>query len=177
MCGQPVGSPDSWIGAKSPDTVSVVATSDIDKFLKSVEGLASLDPDEIASRLAGMRRDAEMLAIKLERALGGAHRRAPKEREARPDVGAAEAKAPPATNGRRPYTWKRDAILAVMRSEVGRWWSPQDMRLRLRDDGVMNADEGTPTSLLLRRIASEPEIEEHNGRYSYMPGGSDGPQP
>ncbi|MGA2470001.1 MAG: hypothetical protein ABSG64_04850 [Solirubrobacteraceae bacterium] len=147
-----------------------MATTDIDRFLKGVEGLAALDPDEIARRLAAMRSDADMLSLKiavLERMLGEARRRVPGQ------AAASRSDAPKAVanDGNRPYTWKRDAILAIMKTEPHRMFSAADLRRRLRETGVMNGDEGTPTSLLLQRmVKSEPGIVERPpGKYAFVP--------
>src|SRR5689334_19443074 len=129
--------------------------TNIDRWLKGLDNLTRLDRGEIDERLTALR--AELKTVQLKVAIltelrnqapetsKKASDQLPLERDEQPV-------ATPPANGDRAHDWKRQAVLHLMRMQPDRVWKAADVRDSLIRAGVMVADEGTPTRLLLRRM-------------------------
>lgn len=148
-----------------------MAIPTIDRWLRGLEDLTELDPDELGSRLAALRADVQMMQLKigvLEQLLAEAKRRAPRdqlEQDPRPNE---TAEANSDREGRNPM-WKRDAVLVFLRQHPHHMFRPMEIRQALRDQGIMSGDDGTPTPLLLRRMTKSNQVVHDDGRYGYKP--------
>lgn len=139
----------------------------IDKWLRGLEDLATVEPADLEQRVSDLRAESEVIQLKiavLEQLLARSRRRtrrsAPAGNEESPkstgDTGTGGEPRKPLPD--RSPSWKRDAVLAVMRSEPKRKWSGTEIRDALIERGVMSGEEGTPTRLLLRRLADRGDV-------------------
>jgi hypothetical protein len=152
-----------------------MAQMGLDKWLKGLYDLTSLDPANLEQRLAGLQSEADAIQLKiavltqlLTRARQNQHE-AQQEAEQmhatttpQPSGGPVGGSVPSPPNGagsaHRPPTWKRDAVLAVMREDPSREWSAEEIKRILNERGIMQGEEGTTTRVLLRRMAEREEV-------------------
>lgn len=153
-------------------TVGCMAQMGLDKWLKGLDDLTSLDPANLEQRLADLRQEQDAIQLKiavlsqlLQRARQ--HQRDTEVAAARDFVAApGGAATPPPANGslpdsrppERPASWKRDAVLALMREDSSREWSAEEIRRVLNERGIMQGDEGTTTRVVLRRLAERGDV-------------------
>lgn len=144
----------------------------LDKWLKGLDDFADLDTAEVEQLVADLRAQVDSAQMKiavLEQLLRRRRPRAPRAVESASAARAATGAAAPSANG-RPGNWKGRAVLSLMEAEPDRVWSAADMRQALRDSGAMTADEGTPTKLLLTRLAKRGQVVERGpDAFSFRP--------
>lgn len=136
-----------------------VSTTQLDRWLKSVDGLAGLPADEIDERIEALEGEQESIRLKLAvlRQIRPRESARPRART-EPLPTAHTTSAVPSTNGARPYDWKRRAVLDLIRSQPERVWKAVEVRDGLIANGTMKNEEGTSTYTLLRRLAERREI-------------------
>jgi hypothetical protein len=145
----------------------------VDKWLKGLEDLTTLDPAELEERIAGLEQEAEVIKLKifvLKPLLEAAKQR----HEAKPSNGSLASGGPvggqsPILNDDRPSTWKRDAVLEHAAEHPHQMFTPREMRNALRAKGVLRDDEGTVMSVLLKRLADRGQLHIEDGRYGHKP--------
>jgi hypothetical protein len=149
-----------------------------------LDGLADLDVRQLEAHLAALRTEADVVQRRLHtvelllaRAAGAPREAAP----ARPAPPAPEAGAGlPPEDTRAPVTfqtqsdtrrasWKTEAVLTLLQGEPDRMLTAREVRAELQAAGSLVADEGTPTALLLRRLAGRGQVAVQDGRYGHLP--------
>jgi hypothetical protein len=134
----------------------------VDKLLKGLEDLGSLDLADLDMRLADLEDQQRVLQVKLStlRLL----------RQSVAEVAPAlETPEPAPDEGveARSGTWKSDAVLAVLRQDPARALTPVQVRNQLRAEGQLTDDEGTTTSVVLRRLAKRGKVIHEDGTYRF----------
>jgi hypothetical protein len=142
--------------------MSRVGSTQLDKWLKGIDGFADLPEEEIDARIEALRAELESTRLKLAVLMqlrgGPAPRRIQVGRAPRAEpVAAIPRKVDEST---RPHDWKRRAVLTLMRSHPNKVWSASEIRDALISNGVMTTEEGTPTRLLLRRLDERGDIQK-----------------
>ena len=157
-----------------------MATPSIDRTLKGLQELRAADPAELEERVAQL--EAQQADITFQLYVLRPLVKEAKERRAQEEGGAAAAVARAARDETRdergqtvehvegrPASWKGDAILALFAESPHQTYLPAEVREQLRMRKVMEGDEGTPTSVLLRRLADRGQVARDGNRYGYLP--------
>ena len=137
-----------------------MAASAIDKWLRVIDEFSDLSEAEVDEHIRDLRNEIERAETKigvlmaLKRAL-----RTPPPRPLRLDF--EDADRPIAVEELAPSAdEKRQAIIETMQAYPDRTWSPRALRDALEQRGLItNADEGTPTRLLLRRMVQQGTVQ------------------
>lgn len=139
-----------------------LVSTQLDKWLKNLDGLASLPEDEIDARIEALKAEQESIRLKLAvlQQLRPARSKARADLRATAPQGASAAELPPQPPQQRSYDWKRRAVLELIQSQPGKTWSASEVRGTLIANGTMAKEEGTNTRVLLRRLAERGEIEK-----------------
>lgn len=134
-------------------------TTQLDKLLKNLDALAGLPEDEIDARIEELKAEQESIRLKLTVLQQLRPARAKGRTEPpRPAEPGSTSRQP--AQQKRPYDWKRRAVLDLIQSQPDRVWKASEVREGLIANGTMKAEEGTSTYTLLRRLADRNEIQK-----------------
>lgn len=170
-----------------------MATPSIDRTLRGLQELRTANPREVLERveqLEAQRADIDFqlyvlmpIAEEARRRINEAAQGHVKPAEPAPSAPRPSAPALAAadqagdTEERRPPSWKADAIIKLLAEHPHEMLEPDRVRQELRTRGEMSGDEGTPTSVLLRRLADRGQIATDGKRYGHLPAAAPrGPQ-
>src|SRR5205823_6940346 len=124
--------------------------TNIDRWLKGIDHLSGLERAEIDKRLTAA--EAELRNAQLKVAILTELRNRAPEGKQDDQLPLGSDQRPQTPDGDRAHDWERRAVLDLMRTEPARAWKASEVRDGLIHKGVMAADEGTPTRLLMRRM-------------------------
>jgi ribosomal protein L29 len=152
-------------------------STQLDKWLKNLDGLAGLPEDEIDARIEALKAEQESIRLKLavlqQLRPGRIKARAGEPSRLSESAPADAQPMPPANAQKRPFDWKRRAVLDLIQSQPDRVWKAAEVRDGLIANGTMKAEEGTSTYTLLRRLADRQEIQKIGAAAYKFPAPSD----